>query len=88
MSTTDEKSPLPDPKDNIKPINYRKVWAARQAVSQFADPCDGARQASMACLSKTGDRNQCMEYFQAYKDCKQLFLDQLKEDRRAGKRIS
>ncbi|EIW58656.1 uncharacterized protein TRAVEDRAFT_87082, partial [Trametes versicolor FP-101664 SS1] len=49
-------------------------------------PCAEASKASMDCMNHNDyDRDQCLDYFQAYRDCKKAWQTQLKADRRAGK---
>ncbi|KAI8996558.1 hypothetical protein BD414DRAFT_381583, partial [Trametes punicea] len=49
-------------------------------------PCAAASKASMDCMNHHDyDRDKCLDYFQAYRDCKKAWQAQLKADRRAGK---
>ncbi|KAF8260712.1 cysteine alpha-hairpin motif superfamily, partial [Lactarius quietus] len=49
-------------------------------------PCDEASKASMDCLNRNDyDRDKCLDFFQAYRDCKKAWIEQRKADRRAGK---
>ncbi|KAH8989481.1 hypothetical protein EDB84DRAFT_1266338 [Lactarius hengduanensis] len=49
-------------------------------------PCDEASKASMNCLNRNDyDRDKCLDFFQAYRDCKKAWMEQRKADRRAGK---
>ncbi|KDR65721.1 hypothetical protein GALMADRAFT_260122 [Galerina marginata CBS 339.88] len=74
------------PEANVKPLNYRELFSGRQVSSKFIDPCAAASQASMDCLNRNDyDRDACLEYFQAYRDCKNAWIKQRKEDRRAGR---
>ncbi|KAH9991132.1 hypothetical protein BJV77DRAFT_946650, partial [Russula vinacea] len=48
-------------------------------------PCAEASKASMDCLNRHDyDRDKCLDFFQAYRDCKKAWMNQRKEDRRAG----
>ncbi|KAG5731469.1 hypothetical protein E4T56_gene4361 [Termitomyces sp. T112] len=77
---------LPHPEDNVKPLNYREQFQGRHVASQFIDPCAAAAKASMDCMSRNDyDRDFCLDYFQAYRDCKKSWINQRKEDRRAGR---
>ncbi|KIY52990.1 hypothetical protein FISHEDRAFT_69448 [Fistulina hepatica ATCC 64428] len=76
---------LPRPEDNVEPEPYRKHFQNKQA-SQFVDPCVAASKASMECMNRNDyDRNECMEYFQAYRDCKKTWMEQRKNDRQTGR---
>ncbi|KAH8093798.1 hypothetical protein BXZ70DRAFT_949228 [Cristinia sonorae] len=88
MSTTSRKKEeeLPHPLDNVKPANYREKFKGRDVSSKFIDPCEAAAKASMDCMNKHDfNRNECLDYFQAYRDCKKTWMDQRKADRRAGR---
>ncbi|KIJ55701.1 hypothetical protein M422DRAFT_220500 [Sphaerobolus stellatus SS14] len=76
---------IPAP-ENSKPQNYREKFQGRSIPSKFADPCDHAAKASMDCLNRNDyDRDKCTEFFRAYRDCKSAWLEQRREDRRAGR---
>ncbi|KXN86623.1 Cytochrome c oxidase-assembly factor COX23, mitochondrial [Leucoagaricus sp. SymC.cos] len=77
---------LPPPEAGLKPHNYREQFSGRQVTSQFIDPCYEASKASMDCLNRHNyDRDACLDYFQAYRDCKKTWIQQRKEDRKAGR---
>lgn len=41
----------------------------------YISPCAAASKASMDCLSRNDyDRDACLEYFQAYRDCKNTWV--------------
>lgn len=43
--------------------------------SQFYDPCAEASKMSMKCLERNNyDKDMCIEYFKAYKECKQEWV--------------
>ncbi|KAH9851938.1 hypothetical protein C2E23DRAFT_886163 [Lenzites betulinus] len=78
-------SSLPDPQANSVPEPYQKRFKGKP-VSKFVDPCAEASKASMDCMNHHDyDRDKCLSYFQAYRDCKKTWQEQLKADRRAGK---
>ncbi|KAJ6518679.1 hypothetical protein C8R45DRAFT_2393 [Mycena sanguinolenta] len=80
-----DDSPLPDPHDNVEPLDYKEHFQGRQA-SQFVDPCEGATKASLKCMDQNNyDRTACMDYFQAYRDCKAAWIERRKDDRRSGR---
>ncbi|KAF6753002.1 hypothetical protein DFP72DRAFT_1069784 [Ephemerocybe angulata] len=85
MSSKPEDN-IPPPEKNIKPLNYREQFAGRQVTSQFIDPCAEASKASLDCLNRNDyDRDACLAYFKAYRECKNTWIQQRKDDRRAGK---
>ncbi|OAA61736.1 mtcp1 [Niveomyces insectorum RCEF 264] len=54
-----------------------------KSKSEFFDPCQEAAAKSIKCLHRNGgDRSMCQTYFQAYRDCKKIWLDKRKEERR------
>ncbi|KAJ7224379.1 hypothetical protein GGX14DRAFT_649992 [Mycena pura] len=100
MSSTSE-SPLPDPHDNVEPLDYKEQFKGREP-SKFVEfvqsdsgctvsdpltsPCEGASKASLKCMDLNNyDRSACMDYFQAYRDCKAAWIERRRDDRRAGR---
>ncbi|KAJ7623313.1 hypothetical protein FB45DRAFT_705426, partial [Roridomyces roridus] len=76
--------PLGHPHDNVEPLDYKEQFKGRQP-SQFKDPCEAASKASLQCMDQNNyDRSECMDYFQAYKDCKAAWIERRKQDRRNG----
>ncbi|KAK1753347.1 hypothetical protein QBC47DRAFT_386163 [Echria macrotheca] len=56
---------------------------ASKSRSEFLDPCQDAAERSIRCLHRNeGDRSMCQDYFQAYRDCKKLWMDKRKEEKR------
>ncbi|XP_006462005.1 hypothetical protein AGABI2DRAFT_206142 [Agaricus bisporus var. bisporus H97] len=87
MSSPSNKNELPSPEENSKP--HREQSSGKHVVSKFIDPCHEASKASMDCLNKNNyNRDSCLDYFQAYRDCKKAWLQQRREDRRAGRPTS
>ncbi|ELU43701.1 CHCH domain-containing protein [Rhizoctonia solani AG-1 IA] len=81
-----EPPPVNSPEVKRRNLNYREAFQGRETVSKFIDPCEGASKASYACLNKHNfDRDKCMEYFEAYRDCKAAWLQQRRDDRQAGR---
>ncbi|KAJ7672644.1 hypothetical protein B0H17DRAFT_180010 [Mycena rosella] len=77
--------PLPDPHDNVEPLDYKEQFQGREP-SKFIDPCEAAKNASFKCMDQNNyDRNACMDYFQAYRDCKAAWIERRKDDRRNGR---
>ncbi|KAI0065500.1 hypothetical protein BV25DRAFT_1798376 [Artomyces pyxidatus] len=75
--------PEPSPQANVNPRNYRETFKVRHCSSS---PCEEASKASMACLNRHDyDRDKCLDFFQAYRDCKKAWMEQRKADRRAGR---
>jgi cytochrome c oxidase assembly protein subunit 23 len=82
----DNSSPTPAPEDNVNPLNYKEQFSGRRVTSQFIDPCEAASKASMDCMERNDyDRDACLNFFQAYRDCKGTWIEQRKQDRRAGR---
>ncbi|GAA5903736.1 hypothetical protein JCM8208_006562 [Rhodotorula glutinis] len=77
------------PPGGASPSDYNDTLRSRGGHTKFADPCSVAREESMRCLDRNSyDRSKCNEFFQAYRDCKKTWLDQRREDRRAGKDVA
>ncbi|TFK25632.1 hypothetical protein FA15DRAFT_590070 [Coprinopsis marcescibilis] len=77
---------MPPPEANAKPLDYKEQFRQRRVTSEFSDPCKPASKASMDCLDRNNyDRDACLEYFKAYRDCKNAWIQQRKDDRRAGR---
>ncbi|KAK3400492.1 hypothetical protein B0T20DRAFT_476606 [Sordaria brevicollis] len=48
--------------------------------SEYLDPCQEAAQRSIRCLHRNqGDRTMCSDYFEAYRDCKRLWIEKRRE---------
>jgi len=78
---------MPDnnPVPVFTPKDYKETFKKRTVTSEFADPCAEASKASMDCLNRHDyDRDKCLDFFQAYRDCKKAWIEQRKADRRAG----
>ncbi|KAJ7281797.1 hypothetical protein C8J57DRAFT_1298567 [Mycena rebaudengoi] len=76
---------LPHPHENVEPLDYREQFQGRES-SKFIDPCEAASKASLKCMDKNNyDRSECMDYFQAYRDCKAAWIQRRKDDRRNGR---
>ncbi|TVY91418.1 Cytochrome c oxidase-assembly factor cox-23, mitochondrial [Lachnellula willkommii] len=46
-----------------------------KSFSKFFDPCQEAADRSLKCLHRNGgDRDMCVDYFQAYRDCKKQWV--------------
>ncbi|BGP47805.1 Mitochondrial copper homeostasis protein [Rhodotorula kratochvilovae] len=83
-----EPTPLSAPA-GAKPFDYNETLRSRGGHTKFADPCSLAREESMKCLDRNAyDRSKCTDFFQAYRDCKSTWLNQRREDRRAGKDVA
>ncbi|KAF2474732.1 uncharacterized protein BDR25DRAFT_301378 [Lindgomyces ingoldianus] len=51
--------------------------------SEYFDPCQAAAQKSIKCLHRNGgDREMCVDFFQAYRDCKVQWMNARKEARK------
>lgn len=67
----------------------QEAWETRGAQytskknSQYVDPCQEAAERSLKCLRRNGGaRDMCMDYFDAYRECKKNWQEQLKEAKR------
>ncbi|ETS04613.1 hypothetical protein MKX07_002844 [Trichoderma sp. CBMAI-0711] len=53
-----------------------------KSKSEFYDPCQEAAQRSYKCLYRNnGDKSMCGEYFQAYRDCKQAWVEKRRKEK-------
>ncbi|RKP05433.1 hypothetical protein THASP1DRAFT_4423, partial [Thamnocephalis sphaerospora] len=44
-------------------------------MTRFLDPCEKESRASFRCMEDhPGDRDKCMAHFQAYRDCKKIWV--------------
>jgi len=75
------------PEAHSKPLDYKEMFEGRHVITKFIDPCENASKASMECMARTGDRNSCLEYFQAYRECKAAWLDKRRKDRRSSGKV-
>ncbi|KZP01728.1 hypothetical protein CALVIDRAFT_559526 [Calocera viscosa TUFC12733] len=76
-----QEAPEPPPTGR-RPRDYKKVFEGKDIVSRFVDPCAQAAKESMACLDRHSyDRDQCLDFFQVYRDCKAEWLKQRRSDR-------
>jgi len=79
---------LPLPVDNVQPEDYHKKFSKRETYTKHTDPCEGAAKASMKCMDKNNyDRDKCLDFFQAYRDCKKTWLEKKRTDRRSGRDV-
>ncbi|KAI0995075.1 hypothetical protein K3495_g13106 [Podosphaera aphanis] len=47
---------------------------------EYMDPCQEAASKSLKCLNRNGgDKDMCIDYFQAYRDCKKQWLTEMSE---------
>ncbi|KIJ65694.1 hypothetical protein HYDPIDRAFT_110841 [Hydnomerulius pinastri MD-312] len=80
------EEPQPSPQDTIKPKDYHAKFTARKSYSQYTDPCEDASKASLTCMDRNEyNRDKCMEYFEAYRECKKTWLAQRRSDRQRGR---
>ncbi|KAG0636967.1 cytochrome c oxidase-assembly factor cox-23 [Tuber brumale] len=92
MPATSPAPPTPssngrDMEDPLHPETKAKFKA--KASSQYFDPCQEAANRSIRCLNRNaGDRTMCFDYFQAYRDCKKKWVDDMKEEKRRKTRMS
>ncbi|KAH7890762.1 hypothetical protein F5I97DRAFT_1838455 [Phlebopus sp. FC_14] len=49
-------------------------------------PCEDASKASLKCMDHNEyNRDRCIEFFLAYRECKKEWINKRKEDRQAGR---
>ncbi|KAF8919565.1 hypothetical protein CPB85DRAFT_1212478 [Mucidula mucida] len=75
-------------RDDLLPQNSSSslLSASSNAPLIVSSPCEAASKASLTCLARNNyDRDACLDYFQAYRDCKSSWINQRKDDRRAGR---
>jgi cytochrome c oxidase assembly protein subunit 23 len=77
--STTEDLPFPRAVDTYKfpdPTTQEEKTAFRtKGASKYYDPCATASQASMRCLDRNNyDRSKCQEAFDAYKECKRMWV--------------
>ncbi|KAJ2809450.1 hypothetical protein H4R20_000070 [Coemansia guatemalensis] len=54
--------------------------------SRFMDPCAIEAKASMKCLDENNyDKSTCDSYFDAYKECKKLWMEERKKAKLGGR---
>ncbi|WVQ93197.1 hypothetical protein IAU59_000261 [Kwoniella sp. CBS 9459] len=81
----EDKPPAPTA-DLSQPDDYKNTFKGRMTASKFADPCQAASKASLECLERTHyNRDECLDFFAAYRECKGKWIAQRKADRRGGK---
>ncbi|KAI0328671.1 hypothetical protein GY45DRAFT_1325958 [Cubamyces sp. BRFM 1775] len=72
--------PLPDPQANVVPESHKIVHTLRGNRASLCSattcsPCAEASKASMDCMNHNDyDRDKCLDYFQAYRDCKKAWV--------------
>ncbi|KAH7077046.1 hypothetical protein FB567DRAFT_596236 [Paraphoma chrysanthemicola] len=73
----------PDPQ---KPDDWAGPAAKKfdnKAYSEYFDPCQEAADKSIRCLKRNGgERAMCVDFFQAYRDCKEQWQNARKEARK------
>ncbi|WWD21308.1 cytochrome c oxidase-assembly factor COX23, mitochondrial [Kwoniella shandongensis] len=78
--------PLPPSPALEQPEDYKNTFRGRMSASKYADPCEAASKASLECLERTHyNRDECMDFFKAYRECKGKWIAQRKEDRVKGR---
>jgi cytochrome c oxidase assembly protein subunit 23 len=70
--------------DNPTSDDNKEVFRTKMP-SQYYDPCHESAQMSLNCLERNNyEKDQCIKYFQAYRDCKKEWVRQRKKDRKNG----
>ncbi|CAN6640513.1 hypothetical protein TRVA0_018S00958 [Trichomonascus vanleenenianus] len=71
-----------NPTDDVHKERFRT-----KEPSQFYDPCAEASKMSLRCMERNDfDREKCMDYFHAYRECKRDWQNRRKADRLGGNR--
>ncbi|ODQ51835.1 hypothetical protein SAICODRAFT_31160 [Saitoella complicata NRRL Y-17804] len=56
--------------------------------SQFVDPCSEASKAAMKCLDRNDyDKSLCGSYFAAVRECKKIWLEERKREKREASKV-
>ncbi|KAG7119507.1 Cytochrome c oxidase-assembly factor cox-23 like protein [Verticillium longisporum] len=83
MPSTDNPPETIDAANKNPWTEETKTKFETKSKSKYMDPCQDAAKRSIKCLNRNnGDREMCGEYFQAWRDCRQAWMDQRKEERR------
>ncbi|KAL1588218.1 hypothetical protein WHR41_02903 [Cladosporium halotolerans] len=73
------------PKAPEEDSNWKKGSSqfSNKRYSEYFDPCQDAANKSLKCLRRNGgDREMCQDYFEAYKECKKNWMEEMKEEKR------
>ncbi|ODQ63490.1 hypothetical protein NADFUDRAFT_84159 [Nadsonia fulvescens var. elongata DSM 6958] len=70
--------------DNPTAMEHKRAIRTKMPT-QFYDPCAEASKMSLACMERNNfERDNCIEYFKAYRECKKAWAEERKKDRRNG----
>ena len=53
-------------------------------MTKFIDPCEEVSRHAQECMMRSNNRDDCLAFFQAYRDCKAEWLED-KRTRRFGR---
>jgi len=85
MSTPPAKSEGGPPENKTEWQKSEAKFTAKQH-SEYVDPCQGVADRSLKCLRRNGgDRSMCMDYFEAYRDCKKNWMEEMREAKAKAK---
>ncbi|KAJ5232336.1 hypothetical protein N7468_005292 [Penicillium chermesinum] len=69
--------------DSAETGGHDKAWEkaqrkfSRKSASEYYDPCQDFADRSLKCMKRNDfDREMCLDYFQAYRDCKKNWTKQ------------
>lgn len=66
-------------------VKHKYAWISKEP-SKFYDPCQECRKASLDCIMRNQkDRLVCLDFFEAYRDCKKDFFANRAKEKRLGK---
>ncbi|GAB7342188.1 hypothetical protein MBLNU457_g0441t1 [Dothideomycetes sp. NU457] len=72
-----------DPQAAAQPWEKGHAQYISKDNSKYVDPCQEAANRSLKCLRRNGgSRDMCMDYFDAYRECKKSWQEHLKEEKR------
>ncbi|WRT69074.1 uncharacterized protein IL334_006057 [Kwoniella shivajii] len=78
--------PLPPSASLTEPADYKNTFRGRMTASKYADPCEAASRASLECLERAHyNRDECLDFFAAYRECKGKWIAKRKDDSRKGR---
>nr|POE63483.1 cytochrome c oxidase-assembly factor cox23, mitochondrial [Quercus suber] len=84
-NSSDNASRTPASSEEEKKTEWQKGGSrfTSKRNSEYFDPCQEAADRSLRCLRRNGgDRKMCTDYFDAYKDCKAKWMEEMKEAKR------
>lgn len=82
MASSDSRAQS-EPQAGAQPWEKGHAQYISKDNSKYVDPCQEAANRSLKCLRRNGgSRDMCMDYFDAYRECKKSWQEHLKEEKR------